>query len=89
MPVMLPRESDADMRRDGSATTETVPIQPSMSAEECTAHQILIPARDAPPFADSIVRDRIRDRFGVVWRRRDDDGQSHREEPKSLIRRAR
>jgi hypothetical protein len=44
MPVMLPRESDADMRRDGSATAQTVSIPPSMSAEECTAHQILIRA---------------------------------------------
>lgn len=81
MPVMLPRESDADMRRDGSATAETVPTQPSMSAEECTAHQILIPRANIPLFADSIVRDRIRSRVGVHWRRRDDDGQSHTEEP--------
>ena len=39
VPVMLPRQSDADMRRDGSTTAKTVPIPPSMSAEECTAHQ--------------------------------------------------
>jgi hypothetical protein len=39
MPVMLPRQSDADMRRDGSTTVQTVPNPPSMSAEECTAHQ--------------------------------------------------
>ena len=39
VPVMLPRQSDADMRRDGSTTAQTVPIPPSMSAEECTAHQ--------------------------------------------------
>jgi hypothetical protein len=39
MPVMLPRQSDADMRRDGSTTAQTVPNLPSMSAEECTAPQ--------------------------------------------------
>ena len=39
MPVTLPRQSDADMRRDGSTTAQTVPNPPSMSAEECTAHQ--------------------------------------------------
>ena len=39
VPVTLPRHSDADMRRDGSTTAPTVPTQPSMSAEECTAHQ--------------------------------------------------
>ena len=39
MPVMLPRQSDADMRRDGSTTAQTVPNPPSMSAEECTAPQ--------------------------------------------------
>lgn len=36
---MLPRETDADMRRDGSRTAQSVKIPPSMSAEECTAHQ--------------------------------------------------
>jgi len=36
---MLPRETDADMRRDGSRTALSVETQPSMSAEECTAHQ--------------------------------------------------
>jgi hypothetical protein len=39
MPVMLPREFDADMRRDGSMTGQPVQNQPSMSAEECTACQ--------------------------------------------------
>jgi hypothetical protein len=39
MPVMLPREFDADMRRDGSMTSQPVQNQPSMSAEECTACQ--------------------------------------------------
>ena len=39
VPVMLPRQSDADMRRDGSTTAQTVPNPPSMSAEECTAPQ--------------------------------------------------
>jgi hypothetical protein len=39
MPVTLPRQSDADMRRDGSTTAQTVPNLPSMSAEECTAPQ--------------------------------------------------
>ena len=39
VPVMLPRQSDADMRRDGSMTAQTVPNPPSMSAEECTAPQ--------------------------------------------------
>ena len=38
VPVMLPRQSDADMRRDGSTTANAVPNPPSMSAEECTAH---------------------------------------------------
>ena len=42
MPVMLPRQSDADMRRDGSTTAQTVPNLPSMSAEECTAPNGLI-----------------------------------------------
>jgi hypothetical protein len=37
VPVMLPRQSDADMRRDGSATAKTVPNPQSMSAEECAA----------------------------------------------------
>ena len=36
---MLPRETDADMRRDGSRTAQSVETPPSMSAEECTAHQ--------------------------------------------------
>jgi hypothetical protein len=71
MPVMLPRESDADMRRDGSATAETVPIQPSMSGQECTAHQIPIPASEraalrqqhrershSPPFWRSLEKER-------------------------------
>ena len=39
VPVMWPRNSDADMRRDGSATPPRVHIPPSMSAEECTAHR--------------------------------------------------
>src|SRR5271166_1457046 len=39
VPVMLPRQSDADMRRDGSTTAQTVPNPPSMSADECTAPQ--------------------------------------------------
>src|SRR5271165_2788142 len=39
VPVMLPRQSDADMRRDGSTTAQTVPNPPSLSAEECTAPQ--------------------------------------------------
>ena len=39
VPVMLPRQSDADMRRDGSTTAQTVPNPPSISAEECTAHR--------------------------------------------------
>ncbi|MBA4010954.1 MAG: hypothetical protein C0481_03735 [Phenylobacterium sp.] len=39
VPVMLPRETDADMRRDGSSTAQSVETPPSMSAEECTAHQ--------------------------------------------------
>jgi hypothetical protein len=37
VPVMLPRQSDADMRRDVSTTAQTVPNPPSMSAEECAA----------------------------------------------------
>jgi hypothetical protein len=40
MPVMLPRDSDAKMRRDGPSDRPTVP-SPSLSAEECTAHQTL------------------------------------------------
>jgi hypothetical protein len=36
---MLPRETDADMRRDDARTALSVETQPSMSAEECTAHQ--------------------------------------------------
>ena len=39
MPVTMPRQSHADMRRDGSTTAQTVPNPPSMSAEDCTAHQ--------------------------------------------------
>ena len=39
VPVTLPRPSDADMRRDGSAIPQRVQIPTSMSAEECTAHQ--------------------------------------------------
>lgn len=39
VPVMLPRDFDADMRRDGSMTAQSVETPPSMSAEECTAHQ--------------------------------------------------
>ena len=39
MPVTSPRQSHADMRRDGSTTAQTVPNPPSMSAEDCTAHQ--------------------------------------------------
>lgn len=41
VPVTMPRESDADMCRDGSTTAQTVQNQPSMSPEECTAHHIL------------------------------------------------
>ncbi len=36
-PVMLPRQSDADERRDGSKTAKTLANAPSMSPEECTA----------------------------------------------------
>jgi len=40
MPVMLPRTSDADMRRNGSnAAQPGGPTKPLPSAEECTAHQ--------------------------------------------------
>lgn len=39
VPVMLPRNFDADMRVDGSRTAQSVKTPPSMSAEECTAHQ--------------------------------------------------
>jgi len=39
VPVIMPRQSDADMRRDGPTTAQTVPNPPSMSAEECTAHR--------------------------------------------------
>jgi hypothetical protein len=39
MPVTSPRQSHADMRRDGSTTAQTVLNPPSMSAEDCTAHQ--------------------------------------------------
>jgi hypothetical protein len=42
VPVMLPRETDADMRRDGSRTAPSVETKLSMSAEECTAHQDVI-----------------------------------------------
>ena len=41
VPVTLPRDSDADMRLDGSTTAQTVQNQPSMSADECTAHRNL------------------------------------------------
>src|SRR5271165_6760401 len=37
--VMRPRQSDPDMRRDGSTTAQTVPHPPSISAKECTAHR--------------------------------------------------
>ena len=43
MPVTLPRESDGNMRRDGSKSlgccSRTTKSKPSMSAEECTARQ--------------------------------------------------
>jgi hypothetical protein len=39
MPVTSPRRSHADMRRDGSTTAQAVLKAPSMSAEDCTAHQ--------------------------------------------------
>jgi hypothetical protein len=39
MPVTSPRLSHADMRRDGSTTAQAVLNPPSMSAEDCTAHQ--------------------------------------------------
>ena len=39
MPVTSPRQSHADMRRDGSTTAQAVLNPPSMSAEDCTAHQ--------------------------------------------------
>jgi hypothetical protein len=39
MPVTSPRQSNADMRRDGSTTAQTVLNPPSMSAEDCTAHR--------------------------------------------------
>ena len=43
VPVMLPRQSDADMRHDGSRVTPPLrrsgQTSPSMSPDECTAHQ--------------------------------------------------
>ena len=39
MPVTSPRQSHTDTRRDGSTTAQTVMSLPSMSAEDCTAHQ--------------------------------------------------
>ena len=41
VPVMLPRQSDADERRDGSKTAKTLANAPSMSPEECTAQHDL------------------------------------------------
>ncbi len=49
---MLPRETDADMRRDGSRTALSVETQPSMSAEECTAHQDSKPGAPLAATAD-------------------------------------
>ena len=47
VPVTMPRDSDADMRLDGSTTAQPVQNKPSMSADECTAHQALTPSSGA------------------------------------------
>ena len=39
VPVMMLRQSDAKMRRDSSRPAIQQPINPSLSAENCTAHQ--------------------------------------------------
>jgi hypothetical protein len=52
VPVTMPRESDADMCRDGSTTAQTVQTQPSMSPKECTAHQILTSEAGQKAFSD-------------------------------------
>lgn len=39
MPVMMPRQSDSDMYRDGYKLLASGPQMPTMSTEECTAYQ--------------------------------------------------
>ena len=56
MPVTMPRQSHADMRRDGSTTAQTVPNPPSMSAEDCTAHQDFAARRRIGPAASRAAR---------------------------------
>ncbi len=48
MPVMLPRQSDVDMHREGSHAAYVRPFMPSLNADECTAHQ----DSNAPPTAE-------------------------------------
>jgi hypothetical protein len=43
LPVVMLRESDASMRRDGYPTAQTVPITPPMSKEKSTAHHNQMP----------------------------------------------
>ena len=64
MPVTSPRQSHADMRRDGSTTAQTVLNPPSMSAEDCTAHQDSRPGDgSAGPAARRIAQQR---KFGYL-----------------------
>ena len=72
VPVMLPRESDADMRRDGG-TTARWSLEPSTSPEECTARQHLDPRPDR--HRRSIAGKRCR--IGTISNTSDRKGVSH------------
>jgi hypothetical protein len=62
MPAYLPRESDTDMRRDGPGHA---PKPPSMSAEDCTAHQNPTPRPQHPSFTAGIAGCRKLAGFGL------------------------
>ena len=65
LPVMMPRESDSSMCRDGPTTAQTVPSPPSLSPEECTARpDVSQETRIQPQSVDS----RVYSSIGVHWR---------------------
>jgi hypothetical protein len=81
VPVTMPRDSNADMRRDGSMTAQPVQTKPSMSADECTAHQTLKPNAEPQMDRRKIAPCRVPASNRVIWSRGDGNGRQGEEKP--------
>ena len=81
MPATSPRQSHADMRRDGSTTAQTVLNPPSMSAEDCTAHQDSQAGNGSTGGSPTNVADRVTAQVRIVWRAGDEDRRKEKNDP--------